>query len=233
MNSVFGKTRVEHMRYELIWLVLLCEAVSAWAVNPEVRVSQYGHTAWRIQDGFLDGVPYSIAQTADGYLWIGGATGLVRFDGVRFTPFTPPPGKHLPSPVIAHLLADRDGSLWIGTLFGLSHWTNHDLINYSSYADRATVPFFEDEDGTIWASRLGIEDVTGPLCQANGMTMRCHGKADGIPQERYFTAVRDLSGDFWLGSETGLTRWETGFTADLRPEWAEIECCSGRFCYCS
>jgi ligand-binding sensor domain-containing protein len=39
---------------------------------------------WRIQDGHLPAPPDAIAQTADGYLWVGTPAGLVRFDGVRF-----------------------------------------------------------------------------------------------------------------------------------------------------
>jgi hypothetical protein len=38
--------------------------------------------------GKCDGVPqntvYAITQTHDGYLWVGTAGGLVRFDGVQF-----------------------------------------------------------------------------------------------------------------------------------------------------
>jgi hypothetical protein len=50
-----------------LWLLLLAPAPAA-AVDPERRISQYGHTAWRIQDGFFNGRPNSVAQTADGYL---------------------------------------------------------------------------------------------------------------------------------------------------------------------
>ncbi len=198
------------MRCALIWLVFLCDAVSAWAVNPNVRISQYGHTAWRIQDGFFDGAPYSIAQTADGYLWIGGANGLLRFDGVRFVPWSPPLGKQLPSPVVAALLAARDGSLWIGTLSGLSHWTNQDLVNYSMYANAVFDPGFEDEDGTTWVMRGVAVDEIGPLCQVKAMAMHCYGKADGIPEERYSVFTRDSAGNFWLGGSNSLTRWRPG-----------------------
>jgi PAS domain S-box-containing protein len=198
------------MRCALIWLVFLCRALSAWAVNSNVRISQYGHTAWRIQDGFFEGVPYAIKQTADGYLWIGGANGLVRFDGVRFVPFTPPPGRQLPAPVIGRILAARDGSLWIGTMRGLSHWTNKDLINYPSTANAITAPFVEDEDGTIWFWRAAIADETGPLCQVKDTVIRCYGKADGIPEEAYANVVRDSAGNFWLGSSNTLTRWRPG-----------------------
>jgi len=199
-----------NMRCALIWLVLLCDAVSAWAVSPNVRISQYRHTAWRNQDGFFDSAPYTIAQTADGYLWIGTGNGLLRFDGVHFVPWMPPPGKQLQSPVIAGLLAARDGSLWIGTLRGLSHWINQDLINYSSYANADVVPLVEEENGTIWALRVGIADGTGPLCEVKGTAIRCYGKADGIPQEKYFILTRDSAGNSWLGGMTSVTRWRSG-----------------------
>jgi PAS domain S-box-containing protein len=190
--------------------LLLVALPRAHAVDPERHISQYGHTAWRIQDGFFEGVPYAIKQTADGYLWIGGANGLVRFDGVRFVPFTPPPGRQLPAPVIGRILAARDGSLWIGTMRGLSHWTNKDLINYPSTANAITAPFVEDEDGTIWFLRAAIADDTGPLCQVKDTVIRCYGKADGIPEEAYANVVRDSAGNFWLGSSNTLTRWRPG-----------------------
>ena len=191
-------------------LLLLLAPATAAAVDPEQHISQYGHNAWRIQDGFFDGAPYSIAQTADGYLWIGGANGLVRFDGVRFVPWTPPSGKQLLSPVVARALAARDGSLWIGTMRGLSHWTNHDLINYSSYANAVMGPTVEEENGDIWVIRAGVADATGPLCQIDGMAVRCYAKADGIPEEPYSSLARDSAGNLWLGGSTSLTRWKPG-----------------------
>src|SRR5712671_4054567 len=78
-------------------LVCLFAAISAWAVDPSRYITQYAHTAWRIQDGVINGMPNTISQTTDGYVWIGTESGLVRFDGVRFVPWTPPDGKHLPS----------------------------------------------------------------------------------------------------------------------------------------
>src|SRR5215469_906053 len=202
---------MRYTRHALIWLALLCGAVTAWGVNPKVRISQYGHTAWRIQDGFLSDTPFAIAQTADGYLWIGGPGGLfVRFDGVRFVPWTPPLGKQLLSPEVRTLLAARDGSLWIGTRLGLSHWIDHDLINYSSYTNAVISSIAEDDDGTIWVTRNRIADGTGPLCKVKGTAMHCYGKADGVPEAGYQSLVRDSAGSLWLGSSTALTRWRPG-----------------------
>lgn len=114
-----------------LWLpvVLLCAA--ATALDPDRQISQYAHTAWRVQDGAFSGTPHAITQTADGYLWVGTEGGLLRFDGVRFVPWTPPSGKKLPSTRVYSLLGASDGSLWIGTGLGLASWKNSDLVNYS------------------------------------------------------------------------------------------------------
>ena len=186
-------------------LLLLFAPGPAAAVNPERHISQYGHTAWRTQDGFFNGTPYAIKQTADGYLWIGTANGLLRFDGVRFVRWTPPPGKQLPSSVIGGLLAARDGSLWIGTMRGLSHWTGKDLVNYP--AKVVMIPIAEDENGTIWVARAAVADGGGALCQVNNTAMRCYGKSDGIPEEIYTSVTRDSAGNFWMGGNTSIVRW--------------------------
>src|SRR3984957_7233236 len=67
----------------------------ALALDPERRISQYGHTVWRIQDGALSPPP-NIAHTARGFLWVGTSQGFMRFDGVRFMPWHPPQGQNLP-----------------------------------------------------------------------------------------------------------------------------------------
>src|SRR6266702_4056164 len=84
---------------------LLACCPPALALNRALDVSQYAHTSWKVRDGFVKGTVFSIAQTPDGYLWLGTEFGLVRFDGVRRVVWVPPPGQHLPSSVIFSLLA--------------------------------------------------------------------------------------------------------------------------------
>ena len=65
----------------------------------------------------------ALAQTRDGYLWLGTQAGLVRFDGVRFTTYDHSASPALDRPYIWSLAADEDGSLWIGTEeTGLIHY---------------------------------------------------------------------------------------------------------------
>jgi signal transduction histidine kinase/ligand-binding sensor domain-containing protein len=180
-------------------------------LGPARRISQYGHTAWRIQDGFFAGAPNAVAQTTDGYLWIGTQNGLVRFDGVRFVPWVPPKGKRLSSGIFS-LLATSDGSLWIGTGTNLAHLIDGDLINYADGLGRIN-SILEDRNGIVWITRSRVHDETGPLCQVAGTELLCHGLAEGIKSPYAEPLVIDSEGNLWIGSSDVLTRWRTGSSA--------------------
>src|ERR1700746_2544177 len=98
---------------------LLMAGPCTLALNPVLDVSQYAHTAWKIRDGFAKGSILSIAQTPDGYLWLGTAFGLYRVEGVRKRLWEPPSDQHLPSNIIQNMITAHDGPLWIGTWNGL------------------------------------------------------------------------------------------------------------------
>jgi signal transduction histidine kinase/ligand-binding sensor domain-containing protein len=195
-------------RHFLSLLLSLLAAGPAWAVDPSRHISQYAHTAWRIQDGVFSGTPKAISQTTDGFVWIGTTSGLVRFDGVRFVPWIPP-DEQLPSSRINSLLGTPDGSLWIGTAAGLSRWQNHHLTNYVK--ERGVVTsILQARNGAIWISLSDPSGEVGPLCQILGNGMQCHGKEDGIPDDSYAPLVEDSQGNFWLGGSTNLVRWKPG-----------------------
>jgi ligand-binding sensor domain-containing protein len=117
-----------------LFSILLALCAGAVALDPALDVSQYAHTAWRIREGFAKGAIYSIAQTPDGYLWLGTEFGVLRFDGASAVPWQPPQGQNLPSTQILSPLASRDGTLWIGTSKGLASWKNGKLTQYSELA---------------------------------------------------------------------------------------------------
>src|SRR5581483_7013379 len=115
-------------------LSVLLWSPNAPALNPSLNVNQYAHTAWTYRNGFTHGAVTAIAQTPDGYLWLGTQSGVVHFDGVRTLPLPLKPGQQLPSTSVGALLAARDGTLWIGTLDGLVSWKNGELIAYPALA---------------------------------------------------------------------------------------------------
>src|ERR1700721_3624110 len=88
------KARMLNRSLSRVFFLLFVLAATAWAVDPHTLISQYGHTAWRIQDGAVSS-PGAITQTTDGYIWMGMASGLMRLDGVKFTPWVGPNGQSL------------------------------------------------------------------------------------------------------------------------------------------
>src|SRR5580704_18898424 len=117
MRAIFRAPKHRRAIVALGFLVVWCP--SAFALDPSLDISQYAHTAWKTREGFFKGAINAIAQTPDGYLWLGTEFGLFRFDGVRKVQFQLPAGEHLPSERIFGLLAARDGRLWIGTAKGV------------------------------------------------------------------------------------------------------------------
>src|ERR1700684_4613285 len=173
--------------------VFLVCCTRASALNPSLDINQYAHNAWTIRDGFFKSVIYSIAQTPDGYLWLGTEFGLLRFDGVKVVPWQPPPDQPLLSSNIRSLLASRDGTLWIGTSDGLASWKHGRLTRYSEQDVHALL---EDREGTIWVGSWGTP--TGRLCAIRSGNTQCYGE-DGSFGRGVFTLYEDSKGDLWAG----------------------------------
>jgi ligand-binding sensor domain-containing protein len=179
----------------------------ASALNPALDINQYAHTAWTVRDGFFKSRVLSIAQTPDGYLWIGTDSGLVRFDGVRNVKWQAPAGEDLPSSFIRTLLAGRDGTLWIGTNRGLASWNAGKLTHYPGLAHRDIHSLYEDREGTLWAGLTGRP--SGSVCAIRNGSSECSAEdakfgtiPDGIHE--------DGRGDLWVATEAGLWRWKPG-----------------------
>jgi ligand-binding sensor domain-containing protein len=189
----------------LLGILLTCSC--AFALNPALDVSQYAHTAWRYRDGFAKGEIYGITQTADGYLWLGTSFGLFRFDGVRTTPWEPPPTMPLPSSDIFHLVAARDGTLWIGTVNGLASWKDDKLTNYPELAGFQILRLLEDRVGSLWVGAYGLP--YGKLCEIRNGGVRCHTEIGGLGHGA-FGFHEDRKGNLWVGLATGVWRWKPG-----------------------
>jgi signal transduction histidine kinase/ligand-binding sensor domain-containing protein len=195
--------------------LLLC-ALSLWltlsaaqALDPNNRLTQYGHVTWRIQDGFISAAPTAITQTTDGYLWIGTEDGLWRFDGARFVAWNPPAGQQYPngSAVITSLYAAKDGSLWIGAASGLAHWANEKFTSIDA-PTAAVEAIAEDPDGAIWITRAHMHNFSGPICRVWADKEHCYGESDGIRTPVAGPIAATAQGWFWIGTSGTLIEWK-------------------------
>jgi signal transduction histidine kinase/ligand-binding sensor domain-containing protein len=126
-----------------------CEQVHA---NP--MTAQFSITAWGHKDGLSSTFIYAVAQTDDGFLWLGTADGLTRFDGVEFTPWRSIQPNEAPLGKVVALCASRRGGLWLGTGAGIiGRMHDHRLHAVSLHSAIQSIE--ESLDGSLWVATYG------------------------------------------------------------------------------
>jgi len=154
---------------------------------------------------------YSIAQTADGFLWFLSSRGeIYRFDGVEFRAWRKPADVESIGR-IRNLVGDRTGGLWALGAKGIAHLRD-DVVTRRVELD-GLMPNPQnvsiDADGSIWVVR-GANGISEPLCHVTEHTVQCFGKADGIPITPLDALLADGNDGFWLGGQTALAHWHAG-----------------------
>ena len=108
----------------LFCLAVILTAFGSYAAERSETGDDFVMQVWDTDSGLPHSMVTSIAQTPDGYLWVGTLHGgLARFDGTRFVNFHPGNTPELKSIEIHKLLVDGQGTLWIGNVEGglISH----------------------------------------------------------------------------------------------------------------
>src|SRR6185437_6726599 len=128
---------------------------------------QYAARTWRTDEGLPGNTVQAIAQTSDGYLWVGTLHGLALFDGVEFTSFDAHNTPELRNASITALCADKTGVLWIGTdgggLVRLAKGVFTGFGKTNGLAGNNVRVIFESKDGSLW-----IGTTTGLSRYADG-----------------------------------------------------------------
>ena len=105
-----------------------------------------------MENGLPQNTVQALAQTKDGFLWLGTEAGLVRFDGVEFQTYDRNSVPALPGSDIRRLLVARDGALWIGTGAGLARWkdgASRTFTTQDGLPDNGIRTIEETQDGNL------------------------------------------------------------------------------------
>jgi PAS domain S-box-containing protein len=193
-----GGSRVRTLEV-CLFLALACSCAAAF--DSDRTIAQFAHTAWGPKDGAPNPVT-ALAQTPDGYLWLGDHDGLYRFDGVAFERYQPQSGGPFPVGTVSSLLALPNGDLWIAFQPGaISLLRNGNATHYTA---REGVPyggiwgFAQDREGTIWAA------ASGGLAWLEGDRWKEVGKDWNFPGKSANTIFLDRQGTLWVSTENTL-----------------------------
>jgi len=199
--------RVPLLRRTLACLALALCGAHALALDRTLSLAQLHHTAWSVRDGAPAQVE-SLAQTDDGLLWMGSATGLFRFDGVQFERFQAPAGQEGPTGSVSTLLAPPGGGLWIGYRFGGIGWWDGNQLRHWGRAEglpSGTVTAIErDARHRIW-----VGTTTG-LAVFDGQRWSTPAEVRGYPAGPTYALHADRAGTLWAVAEDGTWRLARG-----------------------
>ena len=170
--------------------------------------SDYIQTMWAEGNGLPSSRIFAIAQSNDGYIWLGTDAGLVKFDGVRFRLWNENARLRLPEGTAPSVLASRDGSIWVGFAGGpggVGRIIQHDLHLFGpdeGFESAVVTDLHEDRHGQIWASS------TAGLHVFEGTRWRRITKNEGLPDGTVHNSFEDSQGTMWLATAVGLYRRE-------------------------
>jgi signal transduction histidine kinase/ligand-binding sensor domain-containing protein len=188
-----------------------------FAIDPTEVLSELHRTQWTTRDG-SPGTVNNLAQTKDGYLWLGTDSGLFRFDGAHFELFKRPDNGNAVHEPVTSLYVSPSGDLWIGLRFG--GVLRYGAGNFIAYGESSGLPMHSimgialRDDGSTWAATtVGLYRLSADHWQALGDSW-------GHPASYVDSLYSDQDGTLWSRGPQGtffLLHKATSFVRSSAP----------------
>jgi ligand-binding sensor domain-containing protein/AraC-like DNA-binding protein len=165
----------------------------------------FQHNAWTNDDGLPMNTVIAMAQTPDGYLWLGTEAGIARFDGMKFAVFNHENTPAFSNSIIVCLMVDRGGTLWIATRAGgllrCKNSTFTAIKDNNGLIGSETWSIIQAADNAAW-----IGSGSGLFRMANGNISRVALPAS-LANHTAVKLLEDRDGRIWVGTRRdGLAR---------------------------
>ena len=209
VNSLTARVAIR-LAWLVIGLLVPLVAAPALALDPSRSLAQLGHSAWTVEDGAPTNIR-TLAQTPDGYLWIGTTKGLYRFDGVRFDKLPAFQGAPAKSDGITALMTARNGDLWVGHL-----WGGLSILQDGRLRDMNPAPPYgvvyrivQTKDGAIWSAVNGIH-LAGLRRYLDGRWDIIKAGDRGLPKVELSDVLAARDGSLWVALVDRIVRLKPG-----------------------
>ena len=175
-----------------------------WTLHAQTTPPGFTHQVFTTDDGLPTNLLTVLAQTPDGYLWIGSQDGLVRYDGARFIVFNSANTEAFTNNRITQLRVSEQGDLWVlARDYSLLHYQDGRFTRLDFGGKRAH-QVLTDTTGTWIATQTGL------FRYDEG---RLDTVAVGLWDAHVMDLIRTRDGAFWVAGQEGLVVRFKGGTA--------------------
>ena len=197
-------------RVLMVFALLACGiAPRAAALNPQRKITQYQSKHWGPEDGLPCTNVLSVAQTANGYLWLGTEEGLVRFDGVRARVYQRQLDRLTGGINLSEVIEDGrhpDWPLFVSSTGSIGRLADGELQviaqDLASTHQPGRTLLQDPADGTLWVGTVhGLYHIG-----LNGEVAGPDAASPEWPAEPINTLCRDRAGRLWVGGAQGIYR---------------------------
>jgi signal transduction histidine kinase/ligand-binding sensor domain-containing protein len=193
----------------MAWVALLPSLLHA-------QSRQYIFTRLTVKEGLASNRVYSILQDKKGFMWMGTANGLQRFDGRKLIMFRPPanPGEYLPATAIYQIFEDAHNNFWVRSESEVGIF---DPVTYrykkaaikteTEIPTRSELRLWQDSKGNIFLLITHREVLA--YDSASNEFRKDDSKIKLPPQRGVNNILEDpKTGNYWIGTDSGFAMYD-------------------------
>jgi ligand-binding sensor domain-containing protein/signal transduction histidine kinase len=201
-------------------IIFLGNQFSLPATTAGFSATPYRSRFWQTGEEPSRNVIQAIAQTADGFLWVGTQDGLARFNGEEFEFFPARAEGESRGQKISALCASEEGGLWIGTSQGLFELQKNQWIAQllPASVDKNILSLCRTHEGSLWiGTRAGLVRRTNK----NSFVVGSDGKKGptllrSLASSPIRSLVEKSDGNLWAAAADDFVQ------VNLNDEWDSI-----------
>jgi ligand-binding sensor domain-containing protein len=178
-----------------------------WFSSRGRGVTRYDGKEWRLftsKDGLGAGGVYTFFEDKNGVIWFDSSTGMISFDGVKFTYISIPAYQSvIPRPIAQDILQDNDGNLWLAAYGG--GVAKFDGKDWQAFTVQDGLVSINAQD--LFLNKDGYPCVITDkgVSRFDGSAWKIMTAADGLPEGKVRVVVNDDKGNLWFGTEGGVS----------------------------
>jgi len=209
MASVRGRPGDRLLVRALFGLLAMLCLLPFTALAQDKPLSAFYRETWTTRQGLPHNQVNAIAQSPDGYLWLGTWEGLVRYNGLEFHVFDRANTPELKDNGIRSVRASEDGAVVIGTSRGGVTVKRGDRwrtwMEKDGLAQEEVMDALLDRQGRLW-----VATESAGITRLDKDVPTQFNTRNGLPSDVIYGLLLDRDGGVWAATANGVVHFIDG-----------------------